>query len=100
MSSIENKHMLMKNKLSKKSLLGNWHTEDIDSERLKFSQLVVGQKNVGNHNLSIVVISRWKEVANHTFKIYEQSCKQTGAFLRSRNMEKKSICQLLLMKMF
>ena len=37
MSSIENKHMLMKNKLSKISLLGNWHAEDIDSERLKFS---------------------------------------------------------------
>ena len=33
MSSIDNKDMLMKNKLSKMSLLGNWHTEDIDSER-------------------------------------------------------------------
>ena len=28
------------------------------------------------HNRHIVFISRWKEVANHTFKEYEQSCKE------------------------
>ena len=46
MSSIEDKDKLMKNKFSKLSLLGNWYTEYIDSERLKFSifSMVVGQK--------------------------------------------------------
>ena len=34
--------MLMKNKLSKMSLLGNWHTEDIDSGQLKFSVFSTG----------------------------------------------------------
>ena len=77
MSSTEDKDMLMKNKLSKMSFLGNWHTEDIDSERLKlcFSQLVLGKKNMHIHNRHIVFISRWKEVANHTIKEYEQSGK-------------------------
>ena len=28
------------------------------------------------HNRHIVLISQWKEVANHTFKEYEQSCKE------------------------
>ena len=78
MSSIEDKDMLMKNKLSKMSLLGNWHTEDIDSERLKFSVFSTSSwsKNMHIHNHLIVFISRWKEVANHTFKEYEQSCKE------------------------
>ena len=42
MSSIEDKDMLIKNKLSKMSLLGNCHTEDIDSERLKISVFSTG----------------------------------------------------------
>ena len=37
MSSIEDKDKLMKNNLSKMSLLENWHTEDFDGEQLKFS---------------------------------------------------------------
>ena len=75
MSSIEVKGMLMKNKLSKMSLLGNWHTEYIDSERLKFSVFSTGSwsKNMHILNRHIKFISRWKEVANHTFKEYEQS---------------------------
>ena len=78
MSSVEDKDMLMKNKLSKMSLLGNWHTEDIDSEQLKFSVFSTGSwsKNMHIHNRYIVFISRRKEVANHTFKEYEQSCKE------------------------
>ena len=77
MSSIEDKDMLMKNKLSKMSLLGNWHTEDIDSERLKFcffNWFLV--KKYAHSQSSYSVFSRWKEVANHTFKEYEQSCKE------------------------
>ena len=50
MSSIEDKDMLMKNKLSKMSLLGNWHTEDIDSERLKFSVFSTGSWSKNVHN--------------------------------------------------
>ena len=78
MSSVEDKDMLMKNKLSKMSLLGNWHTEDIDSEQLKFFVFSTGSlsKNMHIHNRYIVFISRRKEVANHTFKEYEQSCKE------------------------
>ena len=78
MSSIEIKDMLMKNKLSKMSLLGNWHTENIDSERLKFSVFSTGSwsKNMHIHNRHLVFISWWKEVTNHTFKEYEQSCKE------------------------
>ena len=70
MSSKEDKDMLMKNKLSKMSLLGNWHTEDIDSERLKLSVFSTGSwlKKIHNHNRLIVFFSRWKEVANHTSK--------------------------------
>ena len=71
MSSIEDKDMLMKNKLSKMSLLGNWHTEDIDSERLNFSVF-----STGSWSKNIVFIAQWKEVANHAFKEYEQSCKE------------------------
>ena len=109
MSSIEDKEMLMKNKLSKISLLGNWHTEDFDSERLKFSDFSTGSwsKNLHIDNRYIVFISRWKEVANHTFKENEQSCKEqfylsellqiTWCILRSRNMEKRPIYRLLLM---
>ena len=78
MSSIEDKDVMMKNKISKMSLLGKWHTEDIDSERLKFSVFSTGSwsKNMHIRNRHIVSISRWKEVANHTFKEYEQSCNE------------------------
>ena len=47
-SSIEDKDMLMKNKLSEISLLGNWHTEDSDSERLKFSVFSTGSWSIVN----------------------------------------------------
>ena len=78
MSSIEDKDMLMKNKLSKMSLLGNWHTGDINSDRLKLTVFSTGSwsKNMHIHNRHIVFISRWKETANHTFTEYEQSCKE------------------------
>ena len=40
------------------SLLGNWHNEDIDSERLKFSVFSTGSwsKNMHIHNRRIVCI--------------------------------------------
>ena len=57
MSSIEDKDMLMKNKISKMSLLGNWHTEDIDSERIKilcfFNWFLVKKMHI--HNSSYIV---------------------------------------------
>ena len=56
MTSIEDKDMLMKNKLSKMSLLGNWHSEDIDSERLNVSAFSTGSwsKHMHIHNRLIV----------------------------------------------
>ena len=41
---------------------------------LKYRKLPVVYLNI--HNRHIVFISRWKEVPNHTFKEYEQSCKE------------------------
>ena len=69
---------LLINELSKLILIGDWHTEDIDSEHLSFSVFLTGtlSKNSCINDPYIVFISRWKKVADKKPKEYEQSCKQ------------------------
>ena len=56
-------------------LLGNWHTEVIDSEHISFTvfSTSTSSKKQYIHNFYVVLISRWKEIAN---KEYPQSCKE------------------------
>ena len=57
------------------SLIGNWHTEDIDQENSTFSVFSTGvrSKSSNIHNRQKVLISRFVETAK---KEYAQSCKQ------------------------
>ena len=79
MSSIEDKDMLTKNKLSKMSHLGNWHTEDIDGERLKFSVFSTGSwsKNMHIHNRHIVFFlsgKKWQIIhSRNTSKVVKNN---------------------------
>ena len=67
--------MIRNNELQKMRLLGNWHTEDIDSENISFTVFSTGtsSKKQYIHNFYVVFISRWKQIAN---KEYAQSCKE------------------------
>ena len=66
---------MLNNKLDKMSLIGNWHTEDIDQENLTFSVFSTGvrSKSSESHNRHKVLISRFVEIAK---KEYSQSYKQ------------------------
>ena len=69
---------LWNNELSKMILIGDWHTEDIDSEHLSFSVFSTGtrSKNSCINDRFIVFISRWKKIADKVQKKNEQSCKE------------------------
>ena len=66
---------MLNNKIDKMSLIGNWHTEDIDHENLTFSVFSIGVRSKSSeiHNRHKVFISRFVEVAK---KEYSQSYKQ------------------------
>ena len=97
-------------------LIGDWHTEDIDSEHLSFSvfSIVTRSKNSCINNRYIVFISRWKKLTDKGPKEYEQSCKEqsylnellqimylaNSVFMQNKSMGMLLIYQLLLMKTF
>ena len=66
---------MLNNKIDKLSLIGNWHTEDIDQENLTFSVFSTGvrSKSSNIHNHHKFLTTRFVEIAK---KEFAQSCKQ------------------------
>ena len=56
---------MLNNKIDKMSLIGNWHTEDIDQGNLTFSVFSTGvrPKSSNIHNRHKALISRFVEIA-------------------------------------
>ena len=56
---------MLNNKIDKMSLIGKWHTEDIDQENLTFSVFSTGVRSKSSkiHRRHKVLISRFAEIA-------------------------------------
>ena len=67
---------MLKNKIDKMSLIGNWHTEDIDQENLTFSvfSTSVRSKSSKIHTHYKVLISRFVEIAKKNMLKVVKSC--------------------------